>query len=109
MRAYSIMLCVVLAGACSKDTPSCPTIASDASWQQLVSSMNLTESRTRRLDNYTTVLEASSCQLARMAPRTRARAAATLKAEIARSIPLFVPAGYRDEARSYILGALGLP
>jgi hypothetical protein len=43
-----------------------------------------------------------------MAPQTRARAAVLLDAEIARSIPLFVPDGYRGKAHDYLRGALEL-
>lgn len=70
--------------------------------------MNLPDSRRRRLDDYVSTLEASSCQLARIAPQSRARAAALLDTEIARSIPLFVPVAYREQAHAYLRGTLGL-
>jgi hypothetical protein len=103
-----ILLVVVLASGCAKDGRQCPAIASDPSWQSLEAAMSLTDSRKHRLDDYVSTLEASSCQVGRMAPQTRARAAVLLDAEIARSIPLFVPDGYRGKAHDYLRGALEL-
>jgi hypothetical protein len=108
MRSHSIWLVVLLVAACAKNDRQCPSLAGDTSWQNIESTMNLSESRERRLDDYVNTLEATSCQIARMAPQTRARAAALLDAEIARSIPLFVPNEHRDAAHNYLRGALEL-
>ena len=108
MRSRSILLVVVLACGCAKNDRQCPTLADDTSWQNLASTMTLSDSRKHRLDDYVGTLEASSCQIARMAPQARARAAAQLDAEIVRSIPLFVPPQYRDKAHVYLRSALEL-
>lgn len=107
IRAWStgLAFCAVLT-ACSKN--QCPSVSSDAQWESLVSGMKMPDYRVKRLDDYISTLESSGCQVGQIDGAARTTAAATLDHEIARSLPLFVPADHVQEAHDYLVRTLGL-
>ena len=109
MRAHMIMLLAfALAWGCGRDGSQCPSLADDPSWRDLDAAMNLPAPRQRRLADYVATLEASSCQIAKLAPEPRARASALLAREISRSIQLFVPPNHREQAHAQLRETLRL-
>ena len=106
-RAFILVAALALA-ACSKDPGQCATVASDPQWQTLTSDMNLPDYRQRRLNDYVSTLESAGCQVAQMDGPSRQRGAANLDAEIARSLPLFVPAVQVQKAHEFLTHTLRL-
>lgn len=105
-RRTIVMIVLVVAAACSRDTGSDAGIVGEPCWRSLVAKMNLPDHKASRLDMYVGTLESSRRIIVVADDSTKINARASLDTEVGRALPLIVPAQFVEEAHACLRSAL---